>query len=213
MSRVLLIEPPTPDSKYGIMRIMGSIGSLKMNVKYPPLDMMIIGGLLRKHGIDFEIVDALSLNMDWKQVRDIIKRENPEVVIFNSTVPTMHNDAKVAKIAKEINPNIKTIAINLIVRMARENFLKKYPFIDFMPYVDHELPILNLIKNNYKPRKVKGIYYREGKRVRKTKGGLCTNLDQLGIPAHDKVPSEIYNDPVNKRRPMTTMICTRGCFK
>jgi radical SAM superfamily enzyme YgiQ (UPF0313 family) len=212
MTQVLLIEPPTPDSKYGVMRILASIGSLKAAVKYPPLDLTILGGFLRKNGIDFEILDALVMEMTWKDVKSEIKKENPEAVVFTTTVPTMRNDVITAKVAKEVNPDIKTIPINIAMESSRTNFLEVYPFVDFLPYQDFEWPVLNLIKNNYNPKNVKGIYYRDKKKVKKNEGGnLCMNLDDLGIPAHDKIPLKLYSDHIAKRRPLTISICSRGC--
>ena len=127
MSKFLLIEPPTPESPSKVMRVIGSIGSLKALVKYPPHDLTTLGGYLRKNGIeDFKIVDALNLNYSWKDVRKIIEKENPEVVIFTCTIPTLENDVKVAKIAKEVNENIKTIAINFMMESCRYNILERF---------------------------------------------------------------------------------------
>lgn len=213
MTRILLIEPPTPNNSNKVMRIMGSIGTLKARVLYPPIDHAILGGLLRKHNIDFKIIDALNMDMTWEDVKKIIKDEKPEAVVYTNTIPTLDNDNITATIAKQVNPNIKTITINFLMESCRYNILEKYMDLDFVVIRDYEFPVLNLIKNNYEGKKVKGIYYREDGKIIKNSGGeYCFNLDELGIPAHDMLPLNIYQDFIMKRKPMTITLCTRGCI-
>ncbi|MCX5657371.1 MAG: radical SAM protein, partial [Candidatus Omnitrophica bacterium] len=40
----------------------------------------------------------------------------------------------------------------------------------------------------------------------------CQNLDEFGIPSHDKVPFRLYKDPLQLRHPMTLVSCSRGCI-
>jgi len=212
MARILLIEPPVPENPSKVMRTIGSIGSLKAAVKYPPHDLTVLGGFLRKNGIDFEIIDALNLNYSWKRLKYEISKENPEAVVFTCTIPTLDNDTKVAEIAKEVNPEIKTIMINFLMETCKYNILERYKDVDFACIRDYEIPVLNLIKNNYDGRKVKGIYYRDNGRVVRNAGcEYCWNLDELGIPAHDKLPLKIYEDHIIKRKPMALVLCSRGC--
>jgi radical SAM superfamily enzyme YgiQ (UPF0313 family) len=213
MTRILLIEPPTPSNSNKVMRIIGSIGTLKARVLYPPIDHAILGGLLRKHNIDFKIIDALNTDMNWEDVKKTIKEENPEAVVYTNTIPTLDNDNITATIAKQVNPNIKTITINFLNESCRYNILERYKDVDFVAIRDYEFPVLNLIKNDYEGKKVKGIYYRENGEVIKNSGDeYCLNLDDLGIPAHDMLPLNIYQDFIMKRKPMTITLCTRGCI-
>jgi radical SAM superfamily enzyme YgiQ (UPF0313 family) len=210
----LLIEPPMPESKFGVMRILASIGSLKADVCYPPYDLMVVSGILNKYNIENKIVDALAMKMQWRDIRNLIKREDPDSVVFTTTVYTMDNDAKVAKIAKAVNPNIKTIPINLAMESSRINYLERYPFLDFIPYRDPELPVLNLIRSNYKPEKVKGIYFRKGKKIIKNPGSFCPDINEFGIPnqAGIKPFLKYYKDFIAKKRPFTIVCGSRGCL-
>ena len=212
MTRILLIEPPTPDNPNKVMRIIGSIGTLKARVLYPPADHTILGGFLRKNDIDFKIVDALNTDMSWADVKKVIKQGSPEAVVYTNTIPTLDNDNTVATLAKEVNPDIKTITINFLMESCKYNILERYKDLDFVVIRDYEHPVLNLIKNNYDGKKVKGIYYRESGEVVKNSGDeYSLNLDELGIPAHDMIPLKIYQDFIMKKRPMTITLCTRGC--
>jgi hypothetical protein len=85
MTKILLIEPPVFGSKFGVMRQIASIGRFKSLVRYPPLDLMIIGGLLRKNNIDFKILDSINLGHTKEDIKRIIETEKPECVIFTTT--------------------------------------------------------------------------------------------------------------------------------
>ncbi|MFH0866210.1 MAG: cobalamin-dependent protein, partial [Bacteroidota bacterium] len=104
---VLLIEPP-PANRFGNLRTLGSIGTLKTDMCWPPLDLMIISGLLKKENIRSKIFDANSMKATWDDVKKIIVDEKPEMVIFTTSTPTLYHDLKTADIAKEVSKNIYT---------------------------------------------------------------------------------------------------------
>lgn len=212
MTKILLIEPGT-ETKEGVMRVLASIGSNKVDWKFPPLDLMGIGGILRKNSIeDFIILDALNLGLTHQQTKEIIAKERPELVIFTFTVYTMKNDMKVATVTKEISPEIKTLAVNFAAESYPGVILEDFPDVDFVAYHEPEYPVLDLIKANYKPEKVGGVYYREKGKVRKNPEKLLLNLDDIGIMVHDKIPIKIYRSPYQKRTPMSATAFTRGCI-
>lgn len=212
MSKIMLIEPGT-ETKEGVMRILASVGTNKINWKFPPLDLMGIGGILRKNGInDFMILDALNMGLTHENTKDHIRKENPEIVIFTFTVFTIKNDMEVARIAKEAHPNIKTLAVNFAAESYPGNVLADFSNLDFLAYHEPEYPVLDLVLAGYKPQNVGGIYYREGTYIKKNPERLLTNLDDLGIMAHDKIPIGIYRSPYQKRSPMSATSLTRGCI-
>jgi len=212
MTKVLLIEPPSAGD-VSAMRVLGSIGSTKADISWPPYDLMIVGGMLRKHNIDFKLIDANNLKMTFSDVKKIIKKEKPEIVIFTVAPITFSNDSITAKIAKNVSKKIKTFAINMSMQGVKDldKIFGKYKHIDMIAYGEYEIPILNLINSNYNPKKILGVYYKEGKRIIKNKPQPPENLDELGIPTHDLVPFKLYNDPLMKRKPMTIVCTSRGC--
>jgi anaerobic magnesium-protoporphyrin IX monomethyl ester cyclase len=213
MTRVLLIEPPAR-GEFGTIRVLGSIGSTKAEIIWPPYDLMILGGLLRKNNIDFKIIDAIGSKVSFSELKKIIKKESPEIVVFTTTPTTIGNDALTAKIAKEVSKKIKTMVVNLSMQgmIGYDKLLDRYRNIDIMAYGEPEIPLLNLINSNYNPKKVLGIFYRQGSRTVKNRPQPPENLDELGIPTHDLVPLKVYRDPLMKRRPMTIVCTSRGCI-
>jgi radical SAM superfamily enzyme YgiQ (UPF0313 family) len=212
MPKVLLIEPPS-SNPYGTLRILGSLGSHKADMAWAPLDLMIIAGLLDKHKIPSVIIDANTLKYSFSRLKEFIRKEAPAAVVFTTTIPTMDNDCLTAKMAKEVNPAILTVAIGLSIESSKINLLQTYPYLDTVIYSEPELPLLEIIRLGLQLPGIKGLYYRENGRIIKSLPyPQCRNLDEFGIPAHEKVPYWLYRDPLMKRRPMTLVSCSRGCM-
>src|SRR3989338_1561133 len=212
MARIMLIEPGT-ETTGGVMRILASIGSNKVNWKFPPLDLLGVGGMLRRNGIeDFVILDALNQGFTHQYTKEQIEKEKPELVVFTFTNYTIKNDMKVATLTKEVSPDIKTIAVNFAAESYPGTILKDFPDLDFLAYHDPEYPTLDLIREDYKPENVKGIYYRENGTIKKNREKTLENLDEIGIPPHDKLPINIYCSPYQLRSPMSATSFTRGCI-
>lgn len=212
---VLLIEPP-PEGEFGTFRVLASIGSNKADWAWPPYDLLIIGGLLDKHRIDYEILDALTLNYTYEQLVREIKSKQPKMVVFTTTVPTFDKDVITAKAAKEADSNILTVAFNLAMPSAREDLLAKHPYLDVLVLHEAEFPILNLVKNNFNPKDIAGIRYRRnGEIIENPPQPICKNLDEFGIPAQHKIPLDVfklYKDPLSRRKPLTLVVGSRGCI-
>ena len=129
--------------------------------------------------------------MSWDEVSAHIKRVQPKLVVFTTTVPTMDNDCKVASIAKQVSSKIKTMAINIAMQSATFDVIMRYPDLDYAAYQDPEYPVLDIIQNNYQPEGVGGILFRDkdGKTI-KAEASPTLNLDELGIPPPKKsIPS------------------------
>lgn len=212
MAHIMLIEPGTGTAE-GVMRILASIGSNKVNWKFPPIDLLGIGGILRKNGIeDFVILDALNQGFTHQYTKEQIEKERPELIVFTFTNYTIKNDMKVATLAKEVCPDIKTVAVNFAAESYPGTILKDFPDLDFLAYHEPEYSTLELIKENYRPGNVNGIYYRINGTVRKNPEKMLENLEEIGIPSHDKIPIDIYCSPYQLKAPMSATSFTRGCI-
>lgn len=210
--RILLVEPP-PLSSYGNIRILGSFGASKCEIRWTPLDLIIIAGLLKKHNIDSEIFDANVIFATLNQVREKIVTCNPDIIVFTTSTTTIEKDLMVASIAKGVRKNIVTVAIGSHVMVLPEETLRMSEHLDIAVSDEPEIPLLNLVRNGLSPAGVKGICYRKGNEIVRNEPELpCQNLDDFGLPAHDKVNYRLYRDPMIKRMPMTITAAQRGCI-
>ena len=213
--KVMLIDPPGFEG-IAIGRILGSFGTNKANQVWPPYDLQIFAGYCKKNGHDFKILDANNLKMNYGEVKKIIAEYNPDWVIYLTCFPNFELDANVARIAKEVNPKIKTACMSLSI-FSVEDPVKRMSDssgLDFLPWGEPEIALMKLI-NNTPVQKVKGIYYRDSKGKIKFTGGTTErvmNLNELGIPVHYALPYKIYKCPLSISLPMTIVNCSRGCI-
>lgn len=208
----LLVEPPAMTS-FGSLRILGSIGTFKADMAWPPLDLMIISGLLEKHGVDSSIFDANTLRATFEDVRKRIEKERPKIVIFTTSTTSILHDLKVAQVVKDVSRDIFTVAIGTHVMALPKETLRESPYLDACVYSEPELPVLDMIKEGYRLEKVQGIAYRRDDDIIKNPPHpICQNMDDFGFPSHDKIPLKLYRDPLMRRNPMTITYGQRGCI-
>jgi len=207
----ILIEPPAV-SEFGNQRIMGGFGANKAHFAWPPFDIMMISGCLEHNGFPASIYDFCNTRMTLEDVRKTIIAEKPKMVVFSTSSTTIHNDLKIADITKKISKDILTVAIGVHVMGLKEEVLSYTKNLDVAIYNEPELVVLNLVKNNYNPENVLGICYRKGQQIKRNPPQPnIKNLEDLGFPSHDKIPMNIYQEAIGKRRPFTIVMAQRGC--
>ncbi len=211
-AEVLLIEPPSPCRKK-VLRILGSIGTYKTDMAWPPLDLMIIDGLLSKEGIRSFIFDANSTGADWKDVEEMVRVVKPRMVVFTTSTTTILHDLDTAKVTKAVFPSALTAAIGTHVMALPEKTLKSAPELDAAVFNEAELVVLDLAKNDFDCANTPGVAYRKnGDVLRNSPHPNPENLDYLGFPSHHKMPLSLYHDPLTERLPMTLTYGGRGCI-
>ncbi len=211
---IILIEPPAV-SRFGNQRIFGGNGSNKSDFRKPPLDLMMISGYLKNKGFDNTLLDANASKRAIDDVREFIKEANPDVVFFSTSTCTIYKDLLVAKVAKELNPSITTVAIGTHVMALPEDTFNESTHLDIIIYSSEwEQVSLNIVKNMSDLKNARGIFFRkyDGEVVRTNLQSPINNLDDLGFPSHDKLEKEIYSDPTTERSPKTMVMGQKSCI-
>lgn len=212
--RILIIEPPAV-SKFGNQRIFGGNGSNKSDFRKPPLDLMMISGYLRKEGFDNILLDANASRRTINDVKKYIEAKRPDIVFFSTSTCTIYKDLLVAKVAKEINPSIRTVAVGTHVMALPEDTFRESPYLDIIVYSSEwEQTALNIAINISNPEYAKGIFWRKtnGKIIKTDMQSPIQNLDDMGFPSHDKLEKELYGDPTSKRFPKTMVMGQKACI-
>jgi len=212
--KILLIEPPAV-SPFGNQRIFGGNGSNKSDFRKPPLDLMMISGYLRKEGYDNDLLDANASRRTIDDVKEIIKKTLPDVIFFSTSTCTIYKDLLVAKVAKEADRSIVSIAIGTHVMALPDETLRSSSDLDAVIYSSEwEQAALNAAKNLSDLKKAKGIIFRDsdGTIVKTSIQPPLVDLNDLGFPAHDKLEQELYGDPTSKRSPKTMVMGQKACI-
>ena len=77
-----------------------------------PLGLLYIAGVLMKNGYDVSILDHGATDYTFSQVLDWIKLQDPDVLGISVLTRSFLSGIKIAKLAKDWNPNIITILGN-----------------------------------------------------------------------------------------------------
>ncbi len=212
--KILIIEPPAV-SRFGNQRIFGGNGSNKSNFRKPPLDLMMISGYFKKEGFDNTLIDANASKRTIEDIKETIKEGSPDIVFFSTSTCTIYKDMLIAKVSKEIDPSIITVAIGTHVMALPEETFKESKYLDVIIYSSEwEQVSLNIIKNISNLDHARGIYYRNasGDIVKTEIQPVVDNIDDLGFPSHDKLEQNLYHDPLTKRPPKTMVMGQKACI-
>ena len=207
ISKILLVRPP----RYLWPFINESDNFLL------PLGLPCIAAAIRKSlpEIEVKIIDCPPLKIGWKSLRDILEKEKPDIVGAGEEALYQHEAARLFRLAKEINPQVKTIAGGHFFSWMLEYSLNKYP-IDIIVRFEGEETIVELIKALEKDSdlaSVKGIAYKDNALIKQTSfRPLIEDLDSLPLPAFDLMPMGKYS-PFGYIWPQSvTLEHSRGCI-
>ncbi|EKE03518.1 MAG: hypothetical protein ACD_20C00196G0014 [uncultured bacterium] len=181
-------------------------------------DLGYMAAVLRNLGYETKIMDYPAEKMKWDNYTNDFKQFMPDVAVMSITTATIKKDMKAFEIAKEINPNVITIAkgAHFLSCTCEELNQEEYKVMDFALCGEAEFVIEHLIKtidNNQPVREVKGLLYWNYEKtdiIKTQKSDFKDNLDSLPFPARDLMNNKLYQRP-DTGKPMATIAVSRGC--
>ncbi len=212
MTKLILINPPISlEERYGEFALGGSYA--------PPLGLCVLAAFAKKNNIETEIIDSAALNLSNKQIIDILKNKNPDVIGITAVTMSIYNAVNLAEYIKKEFKNLPIILGGPHITAVPEETIKRFNCFDVGVIGEGEITLVELIKTILKLKslnKVKGIIYKKNNKVIKTPcREFIENLDELPFPALDLLPKlqEYYRPPLfsYKQLPSTSIITSRGC--
>jgi anaerobic magnesium-protoporphyrin IX monomethyl ester cyclase len=215
--KVLVLNPPTEQTEnilrdlvYGCWCKGKRIGGAKSH----PLSLLYVATTVKNEGHEVTFLDALAEEKPVSYVKKIIS--DYDLVIISTSTMSFSEDAFLLKKLKQKNPHLITIIFG-----SHPTFMPKSALsissIDIAVRREPEFIIRDLVnsleKRDNSWKKVKGIGYREGKKIILNEFyPYIKNLDELPFPDRTMLPKGIdYFNPIVKRMPYTTAITGRGC--
>lgn len=194
------------------MRQFGSIGTYKADIAYPPIDLLKIAGYLRERGIASRVYDANTLKCTYADVRAVIEKERPRLVVFTTSTTALMSDLETARTAKQVSRDIITVTFGAHVKGDPVGTLELEPALDAGIYQDAEMCVRQIAETGFSLDRVGGIYRRQGERIlRNDPHALVESLDEYGIAAHDMIDPSLYHDPLSRKSPLTITYSQTGC--
>ncbi|MDD5154978.1 MAG: radical SAM protein [Candidatus Omnitrophica bacterium] len=176
----------------------------------PPMDLAYMAAVLNKIGAESRIKDYSMERLGWEEVKRDLSDFMPDVVVIGVTTPTVYEDLRVCKLAKEINPLVRTIAKGAHFFIFDRQILERFGDLDVVIRGEPEITISELMQaQDYS--KVLGITFRRGKEIiRNADRPLLENLDDLPFPARDLLNNRLYITP-DTSEPIAFITTGRGC--
>jgi len=230
LKKILLIEPPFYrlfNEKFSLDRYPLSLGYLAGEIKkksdwgvmvynadFCKQSEMIKVSFLTGKGFDnyLECLKDISKKI-WEEVRSVILDFSPDVVAISVKSQNFSSAAMVARIAKEINKEIKVIVGGPHPSMVGADVLKS-PFFDISVKGEGEITIVELLKAIEQQsglNSILGIVYREGDQIIENGSREFINkLDSLGFP-HITAPEVLRDYQYYPITAFRNIFAARGC--
>lgn len=210
VKKVFLINPPT-----GICfrdgRCQGSIELLTAQPERIPMELAYMAALVQEKGIEARLRDFPMERGTWQDVKAELSEFLPDLLIISVGTPTVDYDLSVCKIAKDINPNIITLAKGAHFDIFDKESLEKFPFLDIVIRHEVEATMRELLEEeNFDC--IHGISYRgkDDKIIRNQNRKIFKDLDTLTFPARNLLKNQLYTRP-DSGKPLTVIMTSRGC--
>lgn len=208
--KVLLINPP-----YLNFEGMKESGGHMMS-----LGLAYVAGYLRdKVDCEISILDAEVKGLNYKEIKNSIKEENPDIIGITCLTPPMPHVFKIAKMVKtEINPKTVVVVGGIHPSTLPEETIQD-PYIDFVVVGEGEVTFSELVKTIQEKKndfnKINGLYFKkDGKIVSTSCRELIPNLDDIPFPARDLFDLDIYYSAPTKKvssEKAGPLMTSRGC--
>ena len=203
--KILLIYPPSPVLNRED-RCQQPTRDLIVIPPLPPTDLMYLAAVAEKEGFEAKIHDY----SQGGNFENDLKEFKPDYLVVNIATPTLEHDLETVKKAKEICPDIITIAKGAAFLTLANRIMSEHDALDFGILGEAEQTLKEILQNREK-ESILGIYYKENNEIKFTGNRpFIEDLDSLPFPARHLVDNNIYRRPDNNKVQATIKV-SRGC--
>lgn len=203
--RILLIYPPSPVINRED-RCQQPTKELLVIPPLPPTDLMYLAAVAEKAGLEAKIADY-SQGGDFEKD---LKEFCPDYLLINVATPTFKSDLGALTVAKEICPDVVTIAKGAAFLTVAFEVMYFQKDLDLILFGEPEETLKEVLEGkDYS--KILGLYYRDDLRAKFTGSRpFIEDLDKLPFPARHLVDNNIYRRPDNNKVQAVIKV-SRGC--
>jgi radical SAM superfamily enzyme YgiQ (UPF0313 family) len=188
-----------------VLLIFCSSGDKRSSINtLPPLGVLSIAAFLEERGIHTDVIDN-SINPEAR-----FDPEKYDVIGFSINISNLRSALQMLSDIKNKSPEIHIVVGGPLCMSNPELFFQS-SFIDAVFTGEGEEALFEYLTSENKEN-VKGIYIRQGSDYYFTGARKWINdLDSLPIPAFNKVDMNRYNNFPKRRRPISSIMTSRGC--
>jgi len=178
-----------------------------------PFFMAHSASLLRMHGFEVHLIDAIADKISENKLVSRIERMPYDLLVVETSTPSLNYDLALLK--RLGNKYFKICLCGPDGNIRTPEFLKGHDFIDYIFVGEYESSLLKLVKNISEGKELKdvsGLIYRDGQTIRFNPSGQLVDLDTLPWPLREGLPMDKYLDtPGGIPKPSFQMLASRGC--
>ncbi len=185
--------------------------------RLPPLGIAYIAANLEKAGFEVQILDNYLLEKPVGEIKQIIKKFNPEIVGIACSAATYGRCIETAKSIKEVSPSCKIVAGGPHPSCMPESMLQ-HPEIDYVVLGEAEQAMLDLSIKITKGEEssianISGIAFKAKGKIVRNAQKFINDLDNVPFPARHLLPMDLYGREIEYLdvAPVDTMNVVRGC--
>jgi radical SAM superfamily enzyme YgiQ (UPF0313 family) len=196
----------------------------KSGTLYFPIWLAYCVGVLEEAGYEVTFTDAPARGLDIQEVLRLGDQLQPELIVMDTSTPSIENDIRVGEKLKEIHSQSFIVMVGTHVSALPEETLLKGASIDAIARREYEYTIRELasilkekrfsLLEEEDFRKIAGLSFRSnGKVVHNPDRPYIKNLDELPWVSRTykkHLQIQDYFNP-NALYPMVTLITSRGC--
>lgn len=203
--KILLIYPPSPVLNRED-RCQQPTKELLVIPPLPPTDLMYLAAVAEDVGLEAKIVDY-SQGGDFEKD---LKEFQPDYLVVNVATPTFKSDLSSLTVAKEICPDVITIAKGAAFLTVAFDVMYFQKDLDLILFGEPEDTLREVLEGK-EYSKILGLYYRDDLRAKFTGSRpYIDDLDKLPFPARHLVNNNIYRRPDNNKVQAVIKV-SRGC--
>ncbi|MDD4939482.1 MAG: radical SAM protein [Candidatus Omnitrophica bacterium] len=160
---------------------------------------LAVGTYLKNKGYSVKILDTYAEGIGWKNLKEIIKEESPDIVGASSYTPDIYGRILLARLIKQISPSTVTVLGGAHATLVPEETLRLGKAIDYLVIGEGEETFLELVKtlerggSKEDMRSVKGLAYLfNGEYIKTRDRPFINDLDELPMPDYSMLPMDKY---------------------
>jgi anaerobic magnesium-protoporphyrin IX monomethyl ester cyclase len=212
--KILMLNPPFL-KRYS--RPQRNPGVTRSDTMYYPYWMAYATGSLEKAGFDVRFYDAPAAGLDYADIEHRALEFKPDLLVLDTSTPSIHNDVNVLKMLKEKLPRARGVMVGTHATAMAEETFSFAPDLDYVLRGEYDYSLKELARNLENSKNISamdGLSHRKnGTIVHNPPQGLIEDLDELPFV------SEVYKRHLNIwdyfnpdcLYPNVTILTGRGC--
>ncbi len=168
--------------------------------------------VLERAGIEAKLFDFPAMDWNKEDLRQLVRREEPDFVVLDATTPSIYSDIECAQICKQ-ESRAEVIMVGPHVSALPQDTLRQADgAVDVICIGEYDYTVLDVVRNFRDLSSVKGIAYRgeNGSPIVTERRDLIEDLDSLPFPAWHHLDLMRYFDG-GKLYPYIDIFSGRGC--